>query len=515
MKNAMKQKKIVGAGLCVALLLLAGCENHKEETDASRNQTGGLEVTATDEVDINKKEVLVAEVGENFDSLNPIKASTQAARTLAVNCFEGLMKLDENGKLVTGQADSYKVSEDGLIYTFTLRDDIHWSDGSDVTAEDFVHAWQQLIVSDNGSKIQMVENAAEIIAGKQQASKLGIKAINEKTVEIVLCYPDPFFLDVCADAACVPIKEDFAADGLDTWSKDVFVCNGPYVIAGLLESGVMLEKNTEYYNENAVTRDKLQLVWNQENVLNDLEKANLFFAESIVEEASETSIWSSQSSIREKLLGIFIDDLNAKGESEAAHTVRNAVGLAVDRVYIAYEMGNDWKDLESFVPEDWLNNTEGLTWNTGDFEKDCDEAETAFYEAGIDPSSIQLYVYEDLENSLITDLIADMWQTELKVTIKKEKEQQDGAIYDGYAFVCERTAESSNRENFVDLRAQDSGFYMPEIKSNDLETINDDLREVSVLIPICYTFDSYGVNNQVENIYSQNGCRYFMYLKVK
>lgn len=511
----MKRKKIVGASLCIAFLLLAGCGNHREETDASRNETKSLEVTATDEVNLNDKEVLVAEIGENFDSLNPIKASTQAARTLAVNCFEGLMKLDETGRLVTGQADSYKVSEDGLTYTFILRDDIHWSDGSDVTAADFVNSWQQLIVSDNGSKIQMVKNAAEIIAGKQQASKLGIKAINEKTVEIILDYADPFFLDICADAVCVPIKEDFAADELNTWNKDVFVCNGSYVIAELLESGVMLEKNKEYYNENAVTRDKLQLIWGQQNILNDLERGNIFFAESISEEDSETSIWSSQSSIQEKLLGIFIDDLHAKGESAAAQTVRNAVGLAVDRVYIAYEMGNGWKNLESFIPETWLNNTEKLTWNTGDFEADCHEAETAFYDAGIDPSSIHMYVYENLENSLITDLITNMWQTELKVTIKQKNKQEDEAVYDGYAFVCERTAESSNQENFVDLQAQSKGFYMPEVESNDLEKINEDLRAASVLVPICYSADWYGVNNQAEHIYSQNGCRYFMYLTVK
>ena len=171
----LKFKKKVAVILASTLALstvLSGCSS------SGGNSTGGS---------ANGFELNVC-VGPEPESIDPAKNTASDGSTLINHAFEDLMKLDTNSKVVEGQAAKYEVSEDKKVYTFTLRDDAKWSDGEAVKASDFVYSWQRLVnpetAADYNYMIDMVENANDIMKGKKDPSELGIKALDEKTLEI-------------------------------------------------------------------------------------------------------------------------------------------------------------------------------------------------------------------------------------------------------------------------------------------------------------------------------------------
>ncbi|MGN0298959.1 MAG: ABC transporter substrate-binding protein [Lachnospiraceae bacterium] len=512
LKINLKKKCIVGLGICLLLSSLAGCKPSGNNGENDENETQGR----SSEVVIDKNQTLAAEIGTELDSLNPAKTQTQAGRTLLGNCFEGLMKVNASGKVVEGQAESYTVSEDGLEYTFSLRKDAKWSDGSAVTAEEFVGAWQQLVKSENAGKIKMVENAADIIEGSKKESTLGIEAVDMRTVKITLAYPDPYFLDVCADPACVPVKDGNIADDLSSWNAKSFVCNGAYVISALSQSSAILSKNGRYYGADEVKRNSLELVWGSSDVESALNNGELFFAESIPGNSSQSeksSGWSLYSSTTQELLAVCVNQTKSQKDTEAAQALRDALGLAVDRVYIAYQMGDGWSAADAFVPPNLLEQTaDNAIWGSGDYEEDLKTATDELTQQKIVVDNVDMEIYTDAKNTLLTELISDMWRVELGIEILDEETALADADFVGYAFICEKTAESAAPEEYLNFQKIESNFYMPEM-DNDLSKANEQMRKSAVLIPVCSYTDWYGVSEQVKQICSFNGCRYFMYVE--
>ena len=193
--------------------------------------------------------VVNACIASEPETIDPSLISSVDGSTYTQHQFENLMKYqmveanpaeDPNMKLtevVLGQAKEYTVSEDMKVYTFTLRDDIFWSDGQPVTAKDWVFSWQRLVdpatASDYGYFLDnIVLNAAAIQAGEKDKSELGIKAIDDKTLEITLEAPCAYFLEMCAFASLVPLREDVVKDG---WTEPAnLVVNGPYKITSTM-----------------------------------------------------------------------------------------------------------------------------------------------------------------------------------------------------------------------------------------------------------------------------------------
>ncbi len=234
----MKFKKKLAVLLASTLAIstaLVGCSS------TGGDSSGGVEINVN--------------VGPEPATIDPAKNSAVDGATLINHAFEGLMKLDKDNKIVEGQAAKYEVNEDETVYTFTLRDDAKWSDGEPVKAEDFVYSWQRLANPDTGADynymIDMVKNASEIMAGKKKPEELGIKALDEKTVEVTLATPTPYFLEVCAFPATFPVRKDVVEANADTWSTDpkTYIGNGPYVLKEWEHQAKMTYvKNENYYD---------------------------------------------------------------------------------------------------------------------------------------------------------------------------------------------------------------------------------------------------------------------------
>ncbi len=221
------------------------------------------------------------------ETIDPNLANSVDSSMYTNHQFENLMKYamtDEHPAdddtvyyvdITTGQAASYEISEDQTVYTFTLRDDIFWSDGEPVVAENFVYNWRRLVNPDTASEYGyfldgIVKNAAAIQAGEAAPETLGIEAPDEKTVVITLESPCAYFLSMCAFPALMPLRQD-VVEGSDNWTDpENIVVNGAYKVTEWVhDSYIRMEPNEKYYDYEKLGPDAL--VWN----LSDSETAIL------------------------------------------------------------------------------------------------------------------------------------------------------------------------------------------------------------------------------------------------
>ena len=200
-------------------------------------------------------------IGSQPETLDPQLNSASDGSNYIKHLFEGLMKYDWNGEgIVLGAADSYEVSDDGLVYTFHIREDAKWSDGQDLTAEDFVYTMKRLVNPDNaapyaGDMGKYILNGLEITTGEKDVEELAVKALDEKTIEITLAQPCAWFLEIMAFPTYYPVRQDIIEQYGDAWTTDpaTLIGNGAYV----LESYVMDEEIVMVPNENYYDADKL------------------------------------------------------------------------------------------------------------------------------------------------------------------------------------------------------------------------------------------------------------------
>ena len=172
MKNSIKStiKKAFFITLCITLLLSLSACGKNDVTKGSND--------------------LSVHIGGNLKTIDPSLCTDSDGMTFILQCFEGLMTVNEQAEIVCGQAKQYHISENGLVYTFTLRDDLKWSDGKKLTAQDFVYSWRRLVDPKTASEynyiIEMVKNANAIMAGEKDPSELGIVALSDTTRQIYL-----------------------------------------------------------------------------------------------------------------------------------------------------------------------------------------------------------------------------------------------------------------------------------------------------------------------------------------
>lgn len=174
---------------------------------------------------------------DDVSTLDPQLASTGAEFSAAVNCFEGIMTLSEDGSLTTGAVDKYDVSEDGLNYTFTLRSGMLWSDGeTKVTADDYIYGLTRALLPETkapfASLLYSIKNAKAVNSGKISASELGLAATGELTFTITLEKPDRNLLRTLANPVSMPCNRAFfdSTNGKYGLDSDSIMGNGAYYL---------------------------------------------------------------------------------------------------------------------------------------------------------------------------------------------------------------------------------------------------------------------------------------------
>lgn len=214
--------------------------------------------------------VLTACIASEPETIDPTMISSVDGNTYVNHLYENLLRYaatdnpaGEDPKMMSaelelGQAESYEVSEDGLVYTFHLRDDIFWSDGEPVVAQDWVYSWQRLcdpdMAADYGYLLAdvSVAGAEEVYYEGADPDTLGIKALDDKTLEITLTAATPFFDQICAFGNLMPLRQDIIEEYGDEWTDPAnIVTNGPYVMNDWVhDSYISMVPNEQYYDAN-------------------------------------------------------------------------------------------------------------------------------------------------------------------------------------------------------------------------------------------------------------------------
>ena len=245
--------------MLLAVVLLVGCSggqpsggessggNDSEEGGAAPAEEGG---EASGDVAIQAPTPLIS-----MDTAIATDGTSFIAQSM---CISGLMALDENGNPVEDLAESYEVSDDGLVYTFKIRDNANWSNGEPVTANDFVFAWQRVVDPETASDYQWIFETANVAGGDaydpesgSKPSDLGIKAVDDKTLEVTLVAPSGFFLSLLAFPSFFPANEAFVTEKGDQYalSVDNLLFCGPYKLTSWTSGySFEFEKNPDYWD---------------------------------------------------------------------------------------------------------------------------------------------------------------------------------------------------------------------------------------------------------------------------
>lgn len=240
----MSYKKLIGLMLMMVMILLLGV---------------GCSKTS------NNEQVLRYALEAEPATLDPGKSTAIPESLVELQLFEGLTRLDAKDQPTPGAAEKWDVSSDGLTYTFYLRSNAKWSNGDPVTAADFEFAWKRALnpelAFENAYMLFPIKNAQAYNEKKLGADALGIKVLNDHTLEVTLEKPTAYFLNLTAFHAFYPVNQKTVAANPDNWANDVttLIGNGPFKITNWVHSGqLQFAKNDHYWDVATVKLSKME-----------------------------------------------------------------------------------------------------------------------------------------------------------------------------------------------------------------------------------------------------------------
>ena len=368
----MKKRIIVAALAIAGAMALSGCGGSKSGGEGTKS--GDTTQTAAG------KKILTIQLGPDVESIDPALNSAVDGANYILFAFDNLLKMDKDGKVVPGLAEKYEVSDDQLTWTFHLRDGLKWSDGSALTAEDFVYSWQRLVDPNVAAPyaqtvLGMVEGYDDAI-GRPDAdgnttvdpdpTKLKVEAPDEKTLIVHMAKPTPYFDKLAAFVSLSPVKKDVVEANPDGWSIDpkTYISTGPFKLTGW-EPGsyLMFEKNENYWDADSIKLDgiKCLLMQDQNATFSAYESGDALMIKDVPTQEITTLKERSDFHI-DPILGTYYLDLNTTLDEFKDPKVREALSLALDRKYISETItSGTYTPASGFVSEgvtDW----DGSAW---------------------------------------------------------------------------------------------------------------------------------------------------------
>jgi len=262
----MKKKFLAVMMAATMVAGLAACGSSNNTTPKEDNTTNTQTDTKDETPATTGEKVLSVQVGPDPETIDPALNSANDGGNMLQHSFEGLLVITQDGGTAPGQAESYETSEDGLTWTFHLRDGLKWSDGSALTANDFVYSWKRvcdpLVAAPYAETVLgMVKGFDEAIGGNLDA--LGVSAPDEKTFVVELSTPCAYFDSLAAFATLSPVQQATIEANGDAWatSPDTYISNGPfYVTEWVPGSNIKMSKNPNYWDADSVKLDALNYV---------------------------------------------------------------------------------------------------------------------------------------------------------------------------------------------------------------------------------------------------------------
>ncbi len=316
----------------------------------------------------NQSSGMVLNVGAYPDTIDPALNSAVDGATYIIHTFCGLVGYEEiDGKLelvpqcAAELPEAEKLADGKVAYTFKLRDGLKWSDGSDLTAEDFVYAWNRaadpLTGADYGYMFDGIDGYAEVSAADDEGkrtnpdAKLNVTASEDgKELKVVLTVDLPYFYELCAFPAYMPVKKDIIDANGDAWATkaETYISNGAYKVKSFTQSELVLEKNENYFDADKVVSDTLTFAFNDDDtsLLANYKNGSYLFIDSVpTNEIKTLSAEYPNEYFVEGQLGTYYVSLNVNDEAlkdfteEEKVKIRTALSLMIDRNYVVEEIG--------------------------------------------------------------------------------------------------------------------------------------------------------------------------------
>lgn len=496
---------------------------------------------------------LTVQIAGDPETIDPALNSASDGGNMILHLFEGLLTVSKDEQLQPGCADLPEVSEDGLTWTFKLKEGLKWSDGSDLTAEDFVYSWQRVCDPETAAPyaetvLGMVKGFDEVTA-TGDVSKLAVTAVDATTLKVELANPCTYFGDLAAFATLSPVQKATVEANGDSWAvtPENYISNGPFKLAEF-ENGshILMVKNENYWDADSIKVDSIKwlLIDDDNAALAAYQNKTAQMIKSVPTDEVPALLGQSDFHV-EEIIGTYYVSLNLDNEAFSDVRVRKALSLAIDREYVASKvmqgtysaaynfMGPGWTDAngEVFMTKNYLSD---------DFEANLAEAKKLLAEAGYPDGqgfpTIEYMFNADGYHKPVAEYLQEAWKV-LGLTVELKTvdwsqftptRRSGDYMVARNGWVGDYTDASNQLELLYSSNGNNDGNYNnPEFdaamdasratadgdtRTAALHKCEDIIMEDVACIPLAYYNDFWLQDESVEGIWhSPRGYWYFMY----
>jgi peptide/nickel transport system substrate-binding protein/oligopeptide transport system substrate-binding protein len=532
-------------------MALSACSTKKAGTNTDKNGTTGTKT----------EKQLAVEIGPDPETIDPALNSAVDGGNMILYTHECLLTIDQKNQIAPGQAESYDVSDDGLTWTFHLRDGLKWSDGSPLTAKDFVYSWKRvcdpLVAAPYAETVlSMVKGYDEAIKGNLDA--LGVTAPDDKTFVVELSKNCPYFASIAAFATLSPVQQATIEANGDAWATQAqtYIGNGSFYISEWVPgSHIIMKKNPNYWNAGAIKLDSIKFVLMEDTnaSYSAYKSGEVQMIKDVPTEEIPSLTGNSEFHI-EPIIGTYYISLNDSIEPFKNSLVRKALSLAIDREYVASTlMQGTYTPASNFMGPGWLD-TDGSSFmekanggkpyiDTKNFKANLEEAKKLLADAGYPGGkgfpTITYSTNEAGYHKVVAEYLQQAW-AELGITLDVE-------IVEWSSFTPMRRAgeyqssrngwvgDYSDPSNMLDVMVSTNGnndgkYNNPDYdaameasrnttdpveRSKQLHKAEDILMEDAACIPLAYYNDFYLQSSKITGSWhSPYGYWFFMYADI-
>ncbi|WP_411502408.1 peptide ABC transporter substrate-binding protein [Brevibacillus centrosporus] len=432
----MKKKMgLVLAALLAITSVTAGCSSSSSSgTTAPQGQQQAAPQATAEKPAVEQK--IIYALSKEPEEMDPTLNVYARSSIVLQNLFRGLYKIDESGKKpVPSLAESYELDSTGTKYTFKLNKNAKWSDGKPVTAQDFEYSWKRVLNPDVASGaafyLYYLKNGKAYNEKKASADEVGVKAVDESTLEVTLESPTPYFLELLCVTAYYPVRKDAVEKEGWTKSPETYLTTGPFVLSELKpKEKYVLKKNPNYLEADKVKLDTLEIVFieSSEAELAAYTNDEIQVSDNMTPEGMKR-FENTPEFFSVPRIGMQYFDFNASKKPFDDAKVRKAFSMAINREQIIKSIVQSVeKPAFGFVPygiPDGVQKDKEYRDVAGNmFTENVDEAKKLLAEAGYPDGQgmpeITMIVMASQSDKDIAQALQSMWKQNLGVNVNIE-----------------------------------------------------------------------------------------------
>lgn len=418
-------------------IFLAACGGGNDDAETEQDNGETTESESSGE-ELAEEQVLNVNIKTEPPSLHPGTATDTTSSAVLDQVFEGLTRINQEGEPEPAMAEDIEVSDDGLTYTFKIREDATWTNGDPVTASDFEYAWKWVLDPDNADtdyayQLYPIKGAEDAKENGGSLDDVGVTAEDEHTLVVELEQPTDYFLDLTAFYTYYPINQN-VAEGNDKWALDAgedYVSNGPFkLVSWDHKDKIVIEKNKDYWDADTVKLEtiNMHMIEEESTELQMYENGDLDWTGdptgAIPLAAIDAMKDSGELHISDRA-GVYYYTLNNEVEPFNNENIRKAFALALNRQGIVENITRgEQKPAMALVPPSIFEENEEGYFQDNDVEKAKEYLEKGLEELGLDKlPTVKLSYNTDEGHQAIAQAAQDMWKKNLEVDVELNNEE--------------------------------------------------------------------------------------------